>query len=202
LNKEVKLTLRRVGLTAATVVLGLFLLGRTNRAEETQVVPMPLILQKVQSLGELHTARYTYQHVFEQSSSRQPEEWTSYIPGAPSLIRASTRNSALVSATAEVEAGIDLSKATVRDRGGARILVLPKPTIYEPKVDARVDSSRPGMFWRDNNIALKAVNSMEVRVRQAAVSQGILVEAEKNALTRINTLMADLGSSKPTVVFE
>jgi hypothetical protein len=58
------------------------------------------------------------------------------------------------------------------------------------------------MFWRDNNIALKAVNSMEVRVRQAAVSQGILVEAEKNALTRINTLMADLGSSKPTVVFE
>ncbi len=163
---------------------------------------MPLILQKVQALGELHTARFTYQHVFEETSSRTPEDWTMYVPGAPSLIRASTRNTALVSATAEVEAGVDLSKATVRTEGGANVLVLPKPSVYRPKVDARINSSRPGVFWRDNNLALRAVSSMETRVRHAAMSQGIISEAEKNARTSVDTLLGELTHSNLRIVFE
>ncbi|MEZ0324934.1 MAG: DUF4230 domain-containing protein [Fimbriimonas sp.] len=197
-----KLTLRTAGIAGVTLVCGMFLLSRVNRADEQQVVPMPLILQKVQALGELHTARYTYQHVFEQTSSRTPEDWTNYVPGAPSLIRASTQNSALVSATAEVEAGVDLSRASVRDEGGVKVLVLPRPHVYRPKVDARVNNARPGVFWRDNNLALKAVNSMEVRVRQAALTQGIVAEAEKNALKSVSALVADLGPSGPRIVFE
>ncbi len=187
-----------MAIAGGALVFGFLFLGRGNRAEEAQPLPMPLILQKVQALGELHTARYTYQHVFEQTSSRTPEEWTNYVPGAPSLIRASTRNSALVSATAEVEAGVDLSKAKFRDN----VLVLPKPNIYRPKVDARVNNARPGVFWRDNNLALRAVNSMEVRVRQAAAEQGILSEAERNARKSVTTLLADVGTKSFTIVFE
>ena len=163
---------------------------------------MPLILKSVQSLGELHAARYSYTQVFEQQTARRPEEWTRYVPGLGGLVTASTRNRALVSATANVEAGVDLSKASFRQVGGQRQIVLPRVQVYRPQVDAKIHSARPGLFWRDDNIALAAVRATEARVREAAISQGIAREAESNVRKRVATLANGFGAQGIQVVFD
>lgn len=167
---------------AAVAVAGVVLVFRGGSVAEQEAVPMPLVLSKVQALGELHTARYTYQHVFEQSSSRKPQEWARYVPGASSIVLASTRNSALASATAQVEAGVDLSKARVEDGN----LVLPKPAIYRPVIDTHLHQVRRGLFWRDDNLAQRASSAMEYRVRRAAQEQGIIEEAKRNVATALS----------------
>ena len=179
-------------LSRAYIVLGAFLLGgflmftlRTT-SDEAQPTPMPLLLQKVQALGELHTARYTYQHVFEQRTSRRAQEWAQAVPMVASLVRASTSNSGLVSATAQVEAGVDLSKARLE----GSTFIVPKPHVYRPAVEAKMHEVRRGLLWRDDNLALTAVGAMETRVRTAAVEQGILKEAETNARKQLTTLLA------------
>jgi hypothetical protein len=165
-----------------------------SSGDEAQPTPMPLLLQKVQALGELHTARYTYQHVFEQQTSRKPQEWAQAVPMVASLVRASTTNSGLVSATAQVEAGVDLSQAKLE----GSTLIVPKPHVYRPAVEARMHEVRRGLLWRDDNLALTAVGAMETRVRTAAVEQGILTEAEKNARKQLQTL---LTGSKAQIEF-
>ena len=169
--------------------LGFFLGSRTPSGDsEGYLRQTPLILNKVQALGDLHTARYTYQQVFDYSTSRTPEEWTNYVPGMSGLITASTRNTALMDTTGNVEAGVDLKKAKLE---GKSTLVLPKPKIYTPHVSAQVHKSKRGVFWRDDNIALKAVRATEQTMMQAARKQGILEEAEKNAREQLVALVPE-----------
>lgn len=158
--------------------------------EALRPTPMPPVLQKVQALGELHTARYTYQNVFEHATARQAAEWARYIPGATSLVRNTTRNSALVEVHGKVEAGVDLSKAKmVTTPGKPAILVLPHAKAYRPDVDAKMFNVRPGVFWRDDNLGLNALADARARLSQAALQQGILREAERNAVTQIQKLV-------------
>lgn len=147
-----------------------------------------MILNQVQALGELHTARYSYQHVFEQQSSREPETWTRYVPGMSDLVVAGTRNTALMETTGWVEAGVDLSQATVKDSK----LVLPRPKIYPPHVNATVRDAHRGLFWRDDNIALRAVRATEADMEKAALRQGILADAERNAQRQVMQLVPEI----------
>jgi hypothetical protein len=192
---------KRLSLFAMVAVAALavgFLLGRptSSSGEEPQPQPMPLVLERVQALGELHTARYTYQNVFEHRTSRRPEAWTQYVPGVPQLVTASTRNSALLGVTGYVEAGIDLSQARVEDDA----LILPAPKVYRPHVDAKVHRHRAGMFWSDPNIALKAVGLTEARLKTAAVEQGILEQAKSNAEAQLLALLPEVARYR--IVFE
>lgn len=177
----------------ALVAFGFLIGSRVTTPPDGILRQTPLVLNKVQALGDLHTARYTYSQVFDYSTSRQPEEWTNYVPGMGSLITASTRNTAMMDATGQVEAGVDLSKAKVETSGTSQKLVLPKPTIYTPHVTARVHEARKGIFWRDDNIALKAVRSTEDRLAQAARQQGILREAETNARKQLVSLVPEVA---------
>ncbi len=169
--------------------------GGTHLEEEAQPAPMPLVLEKVQALGNLHTARYTYQNVFEHISYRHAQDWAQRIPGFDSLVHNATRNSALVGVTAEVEAGVDLSKA--KQEGS--LIVLPPATIYEPQVHAHVYSTKRGAFWRDDNLALNAVDSAKERLIAAADSQKIRAEAERNAVSQVQNLLSTAGVANMTV---
>jgi hypothetical protein len=179
-----KLTLRSAKWIGAIGLGVLVLASLPSTRPDASPVPMPLILSKVQALGELRTARYSYQHVFEQTSSREPQDWARMIPGASSLVVASTRNTALASATAQVDAGVDLSKAKL----DGQTIVLPEPSIYRPLVDLKLHQVRPGTFWRDDNMALRATEAMRLRVTQAARKQGIAEEAKRNALAAIHRI--------------
>ena len=182
----------------ATVIGVVFLASHSASREEAHLAPGPLVLEKVQALGELHTARYTYQSVFEHATSRQPAEWATYVPGGASLVRASTQNSALIEVHGDVEAGIDLSKAHMEHVAGAnQRLILPHAVVYRANVDAVVHDVKRGLFWRDENIALDAERDARFRLRQAARQQGIVAEAERN----VRPQLAAIVSANVDVVF-
>lgn len=188
----------KIGICAS--VVGIAVIGsRLSSQPESEIAPAPLVLEKVQSLGELHTARYTYQNVFEHTTSRSPAEWATYVPGAASLVRSSTQNSALVEIHGDVEAGVDLSKAHLEERPGQNPrLILPHAVVYRPNVDAVLHDVKVGMFWRDDNIALEAERNARFRLREAARQQGIVAQAEKNVLPQL----AKLVPAKVEILFQ
>jgi len=189
--------MRRIGLilgAAALLGVGFFLGSRRSEsgviARET--VPLPMLLRQVQALGDLHTARYAYENVFEHRTHLRPQGMLASLPGASQIARAATGNSALVSADGTVEAGVDLTKARI---DGSRI-VLPPARMYEPHVHAKVEHARRGLLWRDENLALAAIGDMKERIASAAREQGILADAERNAVEQVRRLVP------PTVAVE
>jgi hypothetical protein len=177
------------------VALGFYAGSRSLVGEaQDRMSATPLILNKVQALGDLHTARYSYEHVFDYSTSLQPEQWTRYVPGMANLITASTRNTALLDTTGQVEAGVDLAKATVGARNGRKTLILPKPKLYPAHVSANVHAAKPGMFWRDDNLSLKAVRAAEAQISEAAKRQGILDDAQQNARDQLTRLVPEVAN--------
>ncbi len=189
---------------AAAAAIGLVVFGGTfllNRnARDEQPTPLPIILRQVQSLGELRTTRYAYDNVFEYRSSLHAADWAKAIPGVESMVSSSTRNSALVSATGTIEAGIDLKKASLERQGDTLVVKLPRPRLEPPKVDAKVHWARDGFFWRDNNLALKAQRDAGNRFREASLQQGILQEAEKSARETLTEFLRPIAGDKIEVV--
>ena len=176
----------------AAFAFGWFVFSRAPGESTTEyLTPGPTILQKVQALGELRTARYTYSNVFEYRTSRAPAPWARTI-GLGGLVESATRNKALASVTGTVEAGVDLREATVVSTQPL-VLELPRPTIYRPKLDGTVHQSWTGMFWHDANIGLKALRAMESKLVEAAKSQGIESEARKNASEVVAGLLRKTG---------
>ena len=157
------------------------------------IQPLPLVLTRIQALGDLHTARHTYENVFEYATSREPVEWASSIPGVGQLVEAGTRNVVLVSTQSQVEAGVDLSLARIEKSGSQLTVWLPQPKTYEPQTTAKIHWHKSAPFWRDDNIALKAERDAAARARRASVEQDILQKAAEEARGRIETMVKDLG---------
>lgn len=178
----------------------------TSGSSGDRVEAGPILLAKIQKLGQLRTARYNYENVFDYSTSRRAAEWATYIPGADSLVQNSTTNTALVSATGTVDAGVDLSLASFEDRvregKSTRVLLIPPPQILGSETDAKVNNAHRGVFWVDSNIALKARRDAGNRFRDAAVQQGILKQARENALASIHDLLEKAGASSVLVEFK
>jgi hypothetical protein len=162
---------------------------------------MQPVLERVQALGDLHTARFTYENVFEHATEREAQDWTGSIPGVASLVSAATRNTALVGVNVEVEAGVDLSKAKLTRTALGGTLRLPLPTVYKPQVDAHVYETRRGILWRDDNIAIDAITDAKVRMTRQARHDGIVREAEKNAISTLSGLFPDIAGHRISVVF-
>ncbi|HVL40355.1 MAG TPA: DUF4230 domain-containing protein [Fimbriimonadaceae bacterium] len=178
---------------ALAVVGGAWLLfSRLGSPEPThQLSAGPLVLERVQSLGELRTARYHYQNVFEYRTHRRAADWAKTV-GLSGLVQAATKNKALATLHGSVDAGVDLQQARILSQTPL-VLELPAPQIYEPIVDIDVHRTWVGAFWRDDNIGVKALREMKGRLKSAATSQGILQEARRGAETRVLELLDLLG---------
>lgn len=190
--------MRPIGLIAgAAVLLGVgFFIGGLRAPKEPvarETIAMPMLLKQVQALGELHTASYSYENVFEHRTHIQPRGLLAAFPGASSIAEVATKNSALVSADGTVEAGVDLGKARV----DANRIVLPRARMYEPQVHAQLHQVRRSPFWRDENLALAAVGDAKERMAGAAREQGIIADAEKNAISQVQRIAPNV-----TVVIE
>ncbi len=183
-----------VGLFAASRVFT----PHVAKASPDAVAPL---LQQVQSLGELHTVKYTYRDVHEFSTTEEPDAWLAALPGSEEVVHAATRNTALMSYTGTVEAGVDLGKAkVVRSLRGIQIQ-LPRPKVYAANVSAQVNDLKRGLVWRDISIATSAIEDAKSRFRQTSLRQGILAEAEKNARERVLTLSRSISKVPVTVTF-
>lgn len=188
------------GIGALGIALGFGLSGLTSKADTTEkVTPLPVILTKVQSLGELHTAKYSYNNIFDYSTHRKPQQWAASVPMLGSMIQASTTNKAQMTVHGSVEAGYDLRQVsaeyvTMPSGGQALVLTIPEATIYEPQVRGEVNDHDRGLFWRDNNISVKALSNAKARFRSASLQQGIEEEAKNGLEETLGAFLAPLHS--------
>lgn len=189
-HRSHKILLLAFGGVAVAVVLSVL-----SRSEPSVVFErkLPLVLRGVQALGTLHTAKHRYENVFEYSTHRRPQQWVAMVPGGSEVVAVGTRNVVLVSASGEIEAGVDLSRATIEKSGNAVTVWLPKPQLFEPKVDAKVHWQKSSVFWRDENISLKAVRDVEDRIKAASLQQNILETASDEASKRVKAFASDFG---------
>ncbi len=164
-------------------------------------VPTAPVLQRLRALGELHTARFEYADVVDHGTYQKPQGLLAALPGADAMARATTENKALLDVRGSVEAGVDLRKLHAERTPAGLRLVLPNPRVYPAQVDARLFSSKRGMFWRDDAIALEAEGVARRRLRSAALQQGILDSARREAETRVRALAETLGGKIAEVRF-
>lgn len=208
-SSVMKLNGRAVGLVGAgaAVAMGAYLLGSQSqfRLGEGQTVgSLPIILDRVQAIGELHTARQNAETVINLETHREAQGWASQTPLA-TLVQAGTSNTALVAVKGTVEAGIDLSRARAswKGTGSERTLLLevPNASIYEPRVDGKIHMTKRGLFWRDDAISLKALDAAKLRFRESARAAGLTKEAEDNAKATLEAFVKPLHDGPVEVVF-
>lgn len=160
------------------------------------------LLERVQALGELHAVKYTYRDINEFESHREATPWLASLPGGSQIVGAATRNTAVMSYTGTVEAGVDLAKAKILRTDGGVTVTLPQPKVYPVNVTASVHSVKRGVFWRDTNIATSAIEDAKVRLRETSIRQGILTEAKTNVKKQVGDLVRELSGASATVLFE
>jgi hypothetical protein len=153
-----------------------------------------VVLQEIRELGELRTVRHTYRDVVRLDTSRRPADWAEPIPGATATVRLLTRNSAVVTWQAEIDAGVDLAKARVVQEANGPVIVLPRAQVYAPRIHTWVEWGRPGLFWRDENVAAAAQRKAAERAIRAALEAGILEGAERGALERVRKIAPGLDA--------
>ncbi|MBV6458481.1 MAG: hypothetical protein HONBIEJF_01609 [Fimbriimonadaceae bacterium] len=163
--------------------------------ELSRTTALPLVLERVRAIGDLHTVQHAYSQVFEFETARRPTDWAAKIPGVEGVVLAATRNRGLVSVAGTVEAGVDFTKARYERLGNRVDLVLPKPKIYPAYVEAKVNHQADGWFWRDQNFGLKALDSARARFQQNSRERGILTEAEAEARTRVLAMLRPVASN-------
>jgi len=192
------------GLAVAAILMLGFGLGRLG-AKDSSVSPAPVVLQKVRLLGDLHLVEHQYQTVMTMESHKDAAQWTQSVPVlnqlASHIVEKSTRNSALVTVQGSVEAGVDLSKATIDQRGDRLVVLLPAAKIYPANVDAELHSQKRAIAWDDRNLGLKAQREGAKRFERSSLEGGILKTAEDRARTQVVELFESAGVESVEVQF-
>ena len=100
----------------------------------------------------------------------------------------------------EVIAGIDLSKVQSDDiivRGKILKVRIPKAEVFTVRIDnerTRVYSRETGLFSRvDPNLETEVRRAAERQLREAAMEEGLLKIADKNAQFTLTRLLENLG---------
>lgn len=159
------------------------------------------VLQRLQALGELHTARFEYADVVDHATYQEPQGLLASFPGADSLARATTENKALLDVRGSVEAGVDLRKMQAQVTPTGLRITLPAPHAYRPDVDTKLFSVKHGLLWHDDEVALGAVDEARARLATAARCQGLIQNAREQAVHRVRSLAESFGAKVAEVRF-
>lgn len=144
----------------------------------------PALVTQIKPLNELTTVRYSFQRVIGVRETKQPF-------GEESL---------LLMVQGDVVAGVNLSEfssADVRFLNKHTVAIhLPPPVILQTSIDEKNTKvwDRQITWWTpwvgyDPDLEHKARLSALDEIRKAAISQGILIQAQKNAQTSIRSLL-------------
>jgi predicted transcriptional regulator len=151
-------------------------------------VSQPAILNKIQQLERLETVRFYMDKIVtgERESHYLPE----FLSG----------DRLLLIVHGEVIAGIDLSKVKADDiivREKSVTVRIPKAEVFTVRIDnerTRVYSRATGLFSRvDPNLETEVRRAAERQLREAAMEEGILKMADKNAQATLTRLLEGLG---------
>ncbi len=151
----------------------------------------PKILQSIRHLGFLQTAEMNLSDSFQFASSKSPEGAVAAVPGMTSLVQAVTKNTVWVQASGKVTAGVDLSKARVRIEADSVHVHLPQFTVQPSQVDLKLLNDKKGLFWKDDEILLKAIREARTRFNSTADQLRIQKTAFAGAEKSIRKLLRD-----------
>lgn len=152
-------------------------------------VEQPTVVRQIQQLQRLETVLYTLENVVEGE-----HDYTNLLP------KLLTADRILLIGHGEVVAGVDLGKiasADVRVRGRSVTLWLPKAEIFS----TRIDNQKTRVYTRDTGILVPVDPNLETDVRreaerqlrEAALKDGILDAAGRNARATLTSFLKGLG---------
>jgi len=173
----------------AGLVQGIWKSFENLTARVTSTRPLsPVIVERLQALNRLETAKQTNSHVIEAES---------HANILPSL----TREALVLIAQTEVTAGIDLAQLKAEDvqvKGQGVRIRLPEPKVLNVQVDdlhTRVYKREKGLLvWTpDKDLERQARLQASFEARQAARANGLLQTARENAKTNLRSLLKTFG---------
>ncbi len=163
-----------------------------------QTIPSPaVIMERLQPLSRLETARQTTTHVVEVRSSTQLPSWL-------------VGERVLLIARAEAIAGIDLSHIRpehIQVQGDKVILFLPPPQIFSVHLqesETRVYDRQRGLltFRPDREIESRARQQALKEAQESALQGGLLALARQNAVDQLTRLLQGAGIRMVEVQFQ
>ena len=171
---------------------GVDLLGRMWSAATGRTltidVSQPTVVDRIQRLQRLETVIYTMDKVVTGAKEN---------PVLPDFLAG---DRLLMLVHGEVVAGIDFSDlkpADVRVEGKKVRLHLPAPQIFRTRLDSaktRVYSRQTGLLVpTDPNLETQVRQQAEQQLQEAAMADGILRNAQQNAVSTISSLLQGLG---------
>lgn len=152
-------------------------------------VGQPVVVRQIQQLQRLETVLYTLENVVEGE-----HDYTNLLP------KLLTADRILLIGHGEVVAGVDLSKVGSGDvvvQGRSVALRLPATEIFS----ARIDNQKTRVYSRDTGILVPVDPNLETDVRreaehqlrEAALKDGILDAAGRNARATLTSFLKGLG---------
>ena len=156
------------------------------------IVSAPDVVEKVQRLNRLETVVYSLDTVVESNESN---------PVLPDVLAG---DKLVMIVHGQTIAGVDMSQlkpesVQITESGGVRsiTLTLPPSTVFL----TTIDENKSRVYQRDTGIFVKADPNLETQTRakaqaelqQAALSDGILDAASKNARATVAAMLEGLG---------
>ncbi len=156
------------------------------------IVSAPDVVEKVQQLNRLETVVYSLDTVVEGDESN------------PVLPDALAGDKILMIVHGQTIAGIDMSKLqpdsvqiTESPQGRSIRLTLPPSQVFSTSIDVhntRVYARDTGLFVRaDPNLESQVLQKAQTQLQAAALSDGILDAATKNARATVTAMLEGLG---------
>ncbi len=155
---------------------------------------LPTVVNKIQRLQRLETVSYSLDKIVE--GNRQSSILPDFLVG----------DKLLLVVHGEVIAGIDLGQLKTSDvaiRGRGIQVHLPAPQIFVTSLDnakTRVYSRTTGLLVpEDPNLESEVRATAQQQIQQAALDDGILATASKNACATVTSMLLGLGFQKVSV---
>ena len=163
------------------------LTGRTLSIDVSQ----PTVVDRIQRLQRLETVVYTMDKLV--TGAKENPVFPDFLAG----------DRLLMLVHGEVVAGIDFSDlkpGDVRVSGKQIHLHIPAPQIFRTRIDSaktRVYSRQTGLLVStDPNLETQVRQEAERQLQEAAMADGILRNAQQNAISTISSLLQGLGFEK------
>jgi hypothetical protein len=191
-----------VALVLGAVLVGVFVhraraglagkLASYITGEPMNMVSSGTVVNRVQRMNRLESAMYTLDTVVEGDAS------SSILPDAL------TGDHLLMIVEGKTIAGVDMSQlkpedVVINERGSERDIkvTLPPSQVFLTTIDndhTRVYARETGLFVKaDPNLETQTRSKAQAQLQQAALSDGILDVATKNARSTISTMLQGLG---------
>ncbi len=173
-----------------TGMLLMFVFTRSPGGESKVEISHNMIVEKIESLGNLEVVKLSIQDIVEYKKVRR------WLPNAKTALVVS----------GEVIGCIDLTRLRPEDiytSGDSIRLQLPAPEICHTKIDhskSRIFNIQYG-FWDTSEVVDEAYRAAETHLREQAVKLDIDKQSRENAVTLLRPILQAMGFKHVLITF-